>query len=391
MKFELSWNTFGAEEIAALHRTIDSGRFTMGPQVAAFEAAFAQRFGVRHALMASSGSAANLLAVAALRYRRERPLQPGDEVIVPAIGWATTYAPLQQYGLRLRFVDVALDTLNLDVAQLEKALTPRTRMLVVVSILGNPAALEEIRAFCDRHDLIFLEDNCESLGAELNGRYAGTFGDLGTFSFFFSHQISTMEGGMLVTDDTELYQRACSLRAHGWTRDLPQPNQICAPRADDFFEAYRFILPGYNLRPLEFSGAVGLEQLKKLVRFLEARRRNAAYFVDRFGGRRDVIIQRENGCSSWFSFTLILRPELGDIRDRALNALRQADIEFRIITGGGFPCHEAIRYFDYDTLDNLPNARLAHERGFFVGNYPVDLRAKIDRLAEVLDQALSAP
>ncbi|HRY16561.1 MAG TPA: aminotransferase class I/II-fold pyridoxal phosphate-dependent enzyme, partial [Candidatus Competibacteraceae bacterium] len=259
MKFELSWNTFGAEEIVALHRTIDSGRFTMGPQVAAFEAAFAEHFGVRHALMASSGSAANLLAVAALCYRQEHPLQRGDEVIVPAIGWATTYAPLQQYGLRLRFVDVELDTLNLDVAQLEKALTPRTRMLVAVSILGNPAALDLMRAFCNHHNLIFLEDNCESPGAELNGRYAGTFGDLGTFSFFFSHHISTMEGGMLVTDDAELYQLACSLRAHGWTRDLPQPNQICEKRADDFFEAYRFILPGYNLRPLEFGGAVGLE------------------------------------------------------------------------------------------------------------------------------------
>ncbi|MCB1918823.1 MAG: DegT/DnrJ/EryC1/StrS family aminotransferase [Candidatus Competibacteraceae bacterium] len=390
MKFELSWNTFGAEEIAALHRTIDSGRFTMGPQVAAFEAAFAERFDVCHALMTSSGSAANLLAVAALCYRQERPLQRGDEVIVPAIGWATTYAPLQQYGLRLRFVDVELETLNLDVTQLEQALTPRTRMLVAVSILGNPAALDQMRVFCDRHDLIFLEDNCESLGAELNGRYAGTFGDLGTFSFFFSHHISTMEGGMLVTDDPELYQRACSLRAHGWTRNLPQPNQICEKRDDDFFEAYRFILPGYNLRPLEFSGAVGLEQLRKLDGFLAVRRRNAAHFVELFGGRRDVIIQREHGRSSWFSFTLILPPELGDIRSQVLDALRQADIEFRIITGGCFPCHEVIRYFDYDTLDDLSNARLAHERGFFIGNYPVDLRAQLDRLAGVLDQALSA-
>ena len=390
MKFELSWNTFGTEEIAALHRTIDSGRFTMGPQVAAFEVAFAERFGVRHALMTSSGSAANLLAVAAMFYRRECPLQRGDEVIVPAIGWATTYAPLQQYGLRLRFVDVELETLNLDVAQLEKALTPRTRMLVAVSILGNPAALDQMRAFCDRHALIFLEDNCESLGAELNGRHAGTFGDLGTFSFFFSHHISTMEGGMLVTDNPELYQRACSLRAHGWTRDLPQPNQICEKHDDDFFEAYRFILPGYNLRPLEFGGAVGLEQLRKLDSFLEVRRRNAAHFVELFGGRRDVIIQREHGRSSWFSFTLILSPELGDIRSQVLDALRQADIEFRIITGGCFPCHEVIRYFDYDTLDGLPNARLAHERGFFVGNYPVDLRAQLDRLAGVLDQVLFA-
>lgn len=389
MKFELSWNTFGEEEIAAMHRTIDDGHFTMGPKVAAFEAAFAGRFNVRHALMSTSGSAANLLAVAALSYRKHQPLQFGDEVIVPAISWATTYAPLHQYGLRLRFVDISLDTLNIDVSQLEQALTPRTRMLVAVSILGNPAALDVMRDFCDRHGLIFFEDNCESLGAELNGRAAGTFGDVGTFSFFFSHHISTMEGGMLVTDDTELYQLARSLRAHGWTRDLPQPNLICEKRDDDFFEAYRFILPGYNLRPLELCGAVGLEQIKKLERFLEMRRRNADYFADLFAKRDGLITQRENGRSSWFSFTLILSPELGDVRQRILNALRQADIEFRIITGGCFPCHEVIRYFNYETVDALPNARLAHERGFFVGNYPVDLRPQLDWLAEVLKRSLA--
>ena len=310
-------------------------------------------------------------------------------MIVPAISWATTYHPLQQYGLRLRFVDVELDSLNLDVSQLERALTPRTRMVVAVSILGNPCALDEVRAFCDRHGLFLLEDNCESLGATLGGKPCGTFGDIGTFSFFFSHHISTMEGGMLVTDDTETAHLARSIRAHGWTRDLPAGSGLYEPRDEDFFEAYRFILPGYNVRPLELAGAVGLEQLKKLDGLLEARRRNAARFVELFAGDERFVIQRErrNARSSWFCFTIVLNPALAIDRARILAALKAAGIEYRIVTGGCFLRHDVIRYYDYDCVGEIVHANTVHDRGFFVGNHPTDLTLQIERLREVLDAA----
>lgn len=257
--YQLASTSWDNAEVRAIEDVIASGRWTMGERVQAFERAFAQKFGTGHALMMSSGSMANLVGVAALCHRKNRPLERGDEVIVPAVSWATTYYPLQQYGLRLRFVDVELDSINMDPNQLAAALGPRTRMVVVVSILGNPAALDRIRAFCDEHDLILFEDNCESMGAILDGRYTGTFGHIGTFSTFYSHQMSTGEGGVLVTEDEEIYHLAKSMRAHGWTRDLPENNDICEKRQDDFFEAYRFILPGYNARPLEISGAIGLE------------------------------------------------------------------------------------------------------------------------------------
>ena len=221
MPYELSSTSWGQEELDAMQRVLRSGRFTMGEQVRLFEDAFAARFGMKHAVMVNSGSSANLVGVAALFYRSTRPLQRGDEVIVPAISWATTFHPLQQYGLKLRFVDVELDTLNMDVSNLEAALTPRTRMVVAVSILGNPAPLDRIRAFCDAHDLIMFEDNCESLGATLNGRLCGTFGDINTFSTFYSHHISTMEGGLLVTNDVEIDHLARAIRNHGWARDVP--------------------------------------------------------------------------------------------------------------------------------------------------------------------------
>lgn len=387
MFYDLASSSWGGEEIAAMQRVIDSGRFTMGENVQRFEAAFAARFGVKHALMVSSGSAANLVGVGALFHVKERPLRRGDEVIVPAISWATTYYPLQQYGLRLRFLDVELDTLNMDVSRLEEALTPRTRMVVAVSILGNPCALDRMRAFCDRHGLILFEDNCESMGASLNGRPCGTFGDLGTFSTFFSHHISTMEGGVIVTDNTALYHVARSMRAHGWTRDLPPDSGLYEKREEDFFEAYRFILPGYNARPLELSGAIGLEQLKKLDAMIALRRRNAALFQRLFAHDERFIIQRENGTSSWFCFTIILNPKLAIDRRRVMAALKDADIGYRIITGGNFLRHDVIQYFDYDCIGKIVNADIAHDRGFFVGNHPQDLTPQVERLREVLDSA----
>ncbi|MDA8560511.1 DegT/DnrJ/EryC1/StrS family aminotransferase [Nitrospinae bacterium] len=389
MKYNLAESSWGQEEIESLHKIIDGGRFTMGDSVKQFEADFARKFGVKYALMTSSGSTANLLGIASLFFKKDRPLQRGDEVIVPSISWATTFYPLQQYGLKLKFLDVELETLNMDVSQLEKALTPKTRMVVGVSILGNPCALDVIRDFCDQKGLLFFEDNCESMGAELNGKSCGTFGDIGTFSSFFSHHISTMEGGILVTNDEELYHIAKSMRAHGWSRDLPSDSKVFEKGKDDFFEAYRFILPGYNARPLEMSGAIGIEQLKKLDQMIDVRRKNAALFVSLFGSDERFIIQQENGKSSWFSFTLILHPDLKVPRDHINIGLRDADIEFRIITGGNFLRHDVIQYFDYDCVGEIKNANIAHDRGFFVGNFPRDITREIGYLHEVLHPLVS--
>ena len=378
MKYDIAGTSWGEEEPDAVRRLIDEGRFTMGDHVRDFERAFASKLGVRHAVMVNSGSSANLVAVASLCHLQERPLQRGDEAIVPALSWATTFYPLQQYGLRLRFVDVELDTLTIDASQLEAALTPRTRMVVAVNILGNPAALDRVRAFCDRHALYLLEDNCESMGASLDGRACGTFGDVGTFSTFYSHQLSTMEGGILVSDNAEIAGLARAIRNHGWVR---------ADAQDSFPEAYRFVVPGYNVRPLDMAGAVGLEQLKKFDGLIEARRENASRFFDLFGSDERFIVQRERGRSSWFSFTLILNPCLQVERARVLAALRAAGIEFRMITGGCFLRHEAIKYFAYETVGEIVNANIAHDRGFFVGNQARDLSAEIQHLRTVLDAA----
>jgi CDP-4-dehydro-6-deoxyglucose reductase, E1 len=388
MFYELAASTWGPEEHAAIERVVAGGRFTMGPHVAAFEEAFAHYHNSRYAVMVNSGSSANLIAVAALFYKKDRPLQRGDEVIVPAISWATTYHPLQQYGLKIKILDVELETLNMDVSRLAEAMGPRTRAIMGVSILGNPAALDVIRRFADEHGLYFIEDNCESMDAEIAYKKAGTFGHISTFSSFFSHHISTMEGGMIVMNDPELHALAKSLRAHGWVRDVPDDAGVYEKCDDDFYEAYRFILPGYNVRPIELSGAIGIEQLKKLPAMTAARRKNWALFQRLFGGDNRIIIQRENGKSSAFSFTMMPNPSLGITRDPILAALKDADIGYRIVTGGCITRHDVIQHYEYTTLGDLPNANYVHDQGFFVGNHPFDLTPQIEKLRSVIDAAL---
>lgn len=387
MTYELASSTWGKEEIDAMQRVIDSGMFTMGKHVKQFEEDFAKKFGCKYALMVNSGSSANLLAVAALFFKSNYPLEAGDEVIVPAVSWATTYYPLMQYGLKLKFVDVELDSLNIDVSQLEQALTPKTRMIAAVSILGNPAKLDTLRQFCNAHNLYLFEDNCESMGAELNNKQCGSFGDVNTFSLFFSHHISTMEGGVLSTDDEEIYHIARAMRAHGWTRDLPKDSKIFKASTDDFYEAYRFILPGYNVRPMELSGAIGIEQLKKLDQFVEVRRENAALFQKLFKNDDRFIIQKENGKSSWFAFTIILNPKYKLDRKAIMQALKDKDIQYRIITGGNFLRHDVIKYCNHECGGNIVNANLVHDQGFFVGNHPRPLASEIEHFYQILNEA----
>lgn len=383
MRYELASSTWGEEERQAILEVMDGDIYTMGKRVREFEEKFASYFGMKYAVMVNSGSSANLIAVASLFYKKENSLKKGDEVIVPCISWATTFHPLHQYGLKLKFVDINLHTLNYDMEELKKAVTKNTKMIVTVSILGNPCQFDEITKLCKENNIILFEDNCESMGAKFEGKYTGTFGLVNTFSTFFSHHISTMEGGLVLTNNKEIYNLLKSLRNHGWTRDQDEDSPIFERKSDDFFEAYRFILPGYNVRPGEIHGAIGIRQLGKLDHFLKIRRKNAEHFVNFFKNDERFIIQLEVGESSWFSFTLIINPELRIDRKKILQKLKDADIEHRIITGGNILRHDVVNYYDYEVTKST-NADIAHYNGFFVGNHPYDIRDKIEHLHKTL-------
>ena len=382
--YPLATSTWDDKELQAIQSVIDRDIYSMNDSVAQFEQDFAKFINRKYCVMVSSGSAANLIATAALFYTKNPMLKRGDEVIVPAVSWSTTYFPLQQYGLKLKFVDIDLDTLNYDLEALESAITNNTKMIMVVNLLGNPNDFDIINNLIKDKDIFIFEDNCESMGAEYKGRQTGTFGVMGTFSTFFSHHMATMEGGFVTTDDEELYHVLLSLRAHGWTRNLPQKNHV-ANKSDDWFEeSFRFVLPGYNVRPVEMSGAIGIEQLKKLPLFLKQRRENAKIFVELFKDHPDFIIQKDVDNSSWFGFSLIVKPGSNLKRKDVIIKLQENNIDCRPIVTGNFTRNEVMKFFSYEIHEKLVNADYLHENGFFIGNSQECLTREIKNVRKIL-------
>lgn len=384
INYKLASSTWDEKELQAIQSVIDKDMFTMGNSVKQFEENFSDFLKTKYCVMTSSGSTANLLATAALFYTKNPKLKRGDEVIVPAVSWSTTYFPLQQYGLKLKFVDIDLETLNYDLDALSTAISGKTKMIMVVNLLGNPNDFDLINEMIKDKEIVLIEDNCESMGAEYKGKQAGTFGLMGTFSTFFSHHMATMEGGFVTTDDEELYHVLLSLRAHGWTRNLPKVNHVSNKSDDWFTESFKFVLPGYNVRPLEMSGAIGIEQLKKLPMFIENRRKNAKLFVKLFKNHSDFIIQRDIDKSSWFGFSLITKPESKLKRKDVIKKLIDSGIECRPIVTGDFTQNEVMKYFDYEIHNELVNAKYLHENGFFVGNQQVSIKKELNYLFDVL-------
>ena len=384
MKYELASSSWDNKEIEAIQNVISKDNYTMGDYVKQFEKDFAEFTGNKYCVMVNSGSSANLLAIAAMFFKSENPLKRGDEVIVPAVSWATTYYPLCQYGLKLKFVDVDKYTVNFDIEELKKAVSAKTKLIFAVNLLGNPNDYDAVSEIIKNKNIYLIEDNCESLGGVYKGKQLGSIGLMGTYSTFFSHHMSTMEGGVIGTDDEELYHILLSIRSHGWTRHLPFENKLCEKSTNPFEESFRFILPGYNVRPIEMMGAIGIEQLKKLPEFLCRRRENAEYFKQVFGEDDRFILQKEIGSSSWFGFSFLINDKSGISRNDVIKALTDANIDTRPIVAGNFARKEVVKWFDYEIQGELPNSDYVDKYGFFVGNHQFDIKDKIDYLKQTL-------
>lgn len=395
MKYDLCQSSWDENERKAILEVISGNTYTMGKKVSDYEEAFAVKFGSRYAVMVNSGSSANLAAAAALVYSKR--VQAGDEVIVPAVSWSTTYFPLYQFGLKLVFVDIDADTYCINVEELRAAVTEKTKLIVAVNLLGNASEYKEILSICSEAGAILLEDNCESMGALYDGKQLGTIGLMGTYSSFFAHHICTMEGGMVVTDDEELYHYLLCIRAHGWTRNLPADSLIYHTKTDKlhekmnekFYEKYNFIVPGFNLRPLEMEGAIGSEQLKKLDGIIQTRRKNAEYIqsaLDKIGSK--IRLQKETGKSSWYGFGMVLQGDYADKRNQIADSLEQYGIETRPIVAGNFTRNAAVKYMDYRIHGELKAADEIHDSGFYIGNHPSYIPEKIDYFVETLTKIM---
>ncbi len=384
MRYPLVSDSWGKEEKNAIQKVIKSNIYTYkGKFVKEFEKKFSKHFNSKFAVMVNSGSSANLIAIASLFYKKQSPLRRGDEVIVPALAWSTTYHPLQQYGLKIRLVDIDINTLNAKADDIIKSVTSKTKAIVAVSILGNPVELDKLKKFCFKKKIYLIEDNCESMGAKIKGKFTGTFGIVNTFSSFFSHHISTIEGGIILTDDREIYELALSLRSHGWTRD--NTKNFYMKKFQSSYEDYCFILPGYNVRPTNINAAVGIEQLKKLKKLIAIRRKNHKLFIKLFKDDERFIIQKLNGYASSFAFTFIFRKKFLKEKNKILKKLKKAQIEYRLITGGSFLKHPVKKYYDFSVYKNLNTTNYIHENGFFVGNHPKSLVSELKYLKKIIN------
>jgi len=383
MKYPLACDTWDEKEINAIQEVIKSGRYTMGPHVKKFEQEFCDFFKCQDAVMVNSGSTANLLILALLKEKYKL----GGDIIVPAVSWSTTYFPIYQYGFKLNFVDVDKDTLNIDPQKVENAITKDTCAIFAVNLLGNSCNFNELNRIAEKHNLMLIEDNCESLGAISDTDiYTGTVGHLGSFSFFFSHHLQTMEGGMIACQHKEDADFIRSLRAHGWCRDLPDDNKIYKKTGDNFKDSFTFITPGYSVRPLEMSGAIGSVQLKKWSNMREQRVKNAEYFIEKFKTLKDVKTQKEIGRSSWFGFSMIFTGDLANKRDLIVKKFYENGIECRPIVAGNFMKNPVIDYLTYIDNRDYEVANLIHDNGLFIGNDVRDLKGNIDEVYNILKE-----
>ncbi len=335
-KYPLASSTWGAEERAAILEVCGSGKYTMGEKVSLFEAAFSDYIGTRFAVMVNSGSSANLLMTAAytLKYGK-------GTVIAPALGWSTSYAPFQQYGWKIVFVDIDSTLCINPVACWRAVMDTESDTVLAINVLGNSC---DFNAFPRK--IHILEDNCESLGAEYDGKKTGGFGIMGTHSLFFAHHICTMEGGMITTDDEYLYQMLLCLRSHGWTRHLPEDNVLKAK-----VDAFEFIYPGYNVRPIEMMGSLGLRQLDKLPEIIEKRRDNAARFP--------LKTQKESGKSSWYGFS---------VYENDVQRVKRS-CETRPVISGNITRSPMMKWFDYEVHGKLSYTDYVHDNACFIGNH----------------------
>jgi len=371
-KIALVAPTYNWDEVNEALDSLLTTAVTMGKKVEEFERLFSLYMGMTHGLMVNSGSSANLVALSILTNPLLKdPIKAGGEIIVPTCTWSTTIYPIITVNALPVIVDVNLGTYDIMVEEIEKAITEKTRAIMPVHLLGSPCDMNPLMELAEKHNLYVIEDTCESYGAEYFGKKVGSFGDLSTVSFFFSHHITTIEGGMVLTRHDDMMEIAKPLRAHGWIRDMKAKEKIIAdnPNLDKRFLFYNI---GFNLRPTEIQGAFGIHQMKKLDSFIDIRRKNFYYWKKHLEEFSDYLIlpeERERTINSSFCFPLIVREGAPFTKEEMVNFLEDRKIETRPIAGANMVEHPSMRHFPYRKVGDLSNAKIILERGFFFGNH----------------------
>jgi CDP-6-deoxy-D-xylo-4-hexulose-3-dehydrase len=391
---------FDAEELVHLVDSSLDFWLTTGRFAAKFEREFARFFGRRDAILVNSGSSADLVALTTLTSSKlgDRALKPGDEVITVAAGFPTTVNPIIQNRLIPVFLDVHVPTYNIDVTQLEEALSPRTRAIMVAHTLGNPFNLAAVTAFANRHNLWLVEDCCDAVGSLYDGKQVGTFGDLATVSFYPAHHMTMGEGGCVLTDKPMLRTIAESFR--DWGRDCwcePGKDNTCGKRFKwelgtlpcGYDHKYTYSHIGYNLKVTDMQAAIGVAQLQKLPGFIEARRNNFRLLCEGLRDLEDFFILPEataNSDPSWFGFPIGMRAGAPLSRDQVTQHLEQHKIATRLLFGGNLVRQPAYRDIEKRVIGDLPNSDFVMNNVFWIGVYPGLDRERIDYVLSVFEK-----
>ena len=410
-----SGKLLGIEELenmidASLDMWLTAGRFNRE-----FETKFAQYLGVKYSLSVNSGSSANLLALSALTSHKlaERALKKGDEVITVAAGFPTTVNPIIQNGLVPVFVDCKIGTYNIDADKIEEALSPKTRAVFIAHTLGNMFDMDRVKAICEKHNLWLIEDSCDALGAEYNGKKAGTIGDIGTFSFYPAHHLTMGEGGAVVTNNPELYKILMSFR--DWGRDCccpPGKDGVCGKRFSQqlgnlpfgYDHKYTYSHTGYNLKITDWQAAIGCAQIDKLDEFLKIREKNAMYLTEKLADLAKYLIlpEIENGCKpSWFGYLISVRENSPFSKQELVEYLERNNIGTRQLFAGNILRQPMIvenniplrigsgdLIFSKDLTQEhyrlLPNTEFIMNNTFWVGVFPALSENELDRTSNVI-------
>ena len=369
--FPLKDFTFRNKDLIEGIKVIFSKNVTMSKVTKKFEKIFSKKIKTPYSLMVNSGSSANFLAFQCLinPYRKKR-LKKGDEVLIPSICWPTSFWPIIQSGLKPIFVDVDRENFNIDLEDLEKKISKKTKALMLIHVLGNSTNMEKLVKILKKRRIILIEDTCESIGAKYKKKFLGTFGSFSTFSFYYSHQISSIEGGMICCKNKQDEGIIKALRSHGWSKDQGK----LVKKFEKINKNYLFINSGFNLRPTDIQAAIGLSQFKSLNNFIKVRKINRKIIIKkiisdkRWKNQVNFLEKNDNVEPSWFGLIMLLNKKFKNKKKLILDKLDKLGVENRPIISGNFLKQPALRKYKISQKSrNFPNASYVHEYGFFVG------------------------
>ena len=394
ISYSLTESVLESKDINAAIKVLRSKKITMGPKTRQVEAYFKDHIVKTNSLMVNSGSSANLLIFQCLINPMVKKLKPGDEVLIPAICWSTSLWPIIQSGLKVKFVDIDLSSLNIDLNDLNKKITKKTKALMLVHALGNCADMTKLINICKKNKIILIEDTCEALGSTYKNKPLGTFGDFSSFSFYYSHHITSGEGGMVCTKNKKYLEILKSLRSHGWSRDLKN-NKTLSKKHKDIDKDWIFINSGFNLRTTDINAAIGLEQLKRIKKILSIRKYNFLKIKKsllrnkKYNNQFIILDDQKHANTAWFGIPIILSSNNKKYKQKIMSNLHRKGIMTRPIISGNFAKQPSIKLYKIKFHNQLPNSDLVDKKGFFLGLHNIKISdAKLKFLTDCIYSSL---